>query len=214
MAAGLSLTMVVPANAEPLTRTETAATTTAQSYSVPATATGGMAVARDGFTATSDAEWASAREAAAAKVAAAKAAAIDTILASTAATNTTSTAAIPLPSTTVGGQIVDYAEQYVGKVPYVFDGASPAQGFDCSGLVMYVLAHFGIAVPHDVDGIAARGTVIPESDAVAGDMVVYPHQHIGIYMGGGMMVDAPVPGQDVTVQAVWGAPEYVRIPGA
>ncbi|MCU1528065.1 MAG: hypothetical protein JWP75_1828, partial [Frondihabitans sp.] len=143
---------------------------------------------------------------AAAKAAAAKA------LAST--TTTTTTVVAAAADTTVGGEIVDYAEQYVGKVPYVLDGSSPSQGFDCSGLVMYVLAHFGITVPHDVDGIAALGTVIPESEAVAGDMVVYPHQHIGIYIGNGMMVDAPVPGEDVKIQSVWGSPEYVRIPGA
>jgi cell wall-associated NlpC family hydrolase len=217
VAAGLSLTMVVPANAASLNTPEASAhaavtatvSTATQTYAVPTTATGGMNVERDGFTATTDAQLAAAHEAAAAK-----AAAVDTILASPSLSTTTTATTIPLANTTIGGQIVDYAEQYVGKVPYVIDGASPSQGFDCSGLVMYVLAHFGIAVPHDVDAIAALGTVIPESTAVAGDMVVYPHQHIGIYMGGGMMVDAPVPGQDVTVQAVWGSPEYVRIPGA
>ncbi|WP_121368281.1 C40 family peptidase [Frondihabitans australicus] len=115
-------------------------------------------------------------------------------------------------ATAVG--IVAAATQYVGKVPYVHDGADPKTGFDCSGLVMYVYAKYGIAVPHDVDGIAALGTPIDVKNARPGDLVVYPHQHIGIYIGDGYMVDAPNVGRDVEVQKVWGTPVYVHIDGA
>lgn len=106
------------------------------------------------------------------------------------------------------------AVAYVGVVPYVHGGADPATGFDCSGLVMFVYAKFGIRVPHDVDGIAALGTTIAEADAKPGDLVVYAHRHIGIYLGDGYMVDAPNVGRDVEVQAVWGTPTYVHIDGA
>jgi cell wall-associated NlpC family hydrolase len=108
-------------------------------------------------------------------------------------------------------EIAAAAVAYVGVVPYVHDGADPATGFDCSGLVMYVYAKFGIRVPHDVDGIAALGTTIAQENAKPGDLVVYAHRHIGIYLGDGYMVDAPNVGRDVEVQAVWGTPTYVHI---
>lgn len=108
-------------------------------------------------------------------------------------------------------EIAAAAVAYVGVVPYVHGGADPATGFDCSGLVMYVYAKFGIRVPHDVDGIAALGTTIGEANAKPGDLVVYAHRHIGIYLGDGYMVDAPNVGRDVEVQAVWGTPTYVHV---
>ena len=55
---------------------------------------------------------------------------------------------IPVPpSSTLGGQAVAIAEQYLG-VPYVWGGASPS-GFDCSGLVMYVYGRLGVSLPHN-----------------------------------------------------------------
>lgn len=108
-------------------------------------------------------------------------------------------------------EIAAAAVAYVGVVPYVHGGADPATGFDCSGLVIYVYAKFGIRVPHDVDGIAALGTTIAEANAKPGDLVVYAHRHIGIYLGDGYMVDAPNVGRDVEVQAVWGTPTYVHV---
>jgi cell wall-associated NlpC family hydrolase len=111
-------------------------------------------------------------------------------------------------------EIVQTAVQYVGLVPYVHDGADPKTGFDCSGLVLYVFARFGISVPHDVDGIAALGKPVAADRLQPGDLVVYAHQHIGIYLGDGYMVDAPNVGRDVEVQQVWGSPTYVRLPAS
>lgn len=108
-------------------------------------------------------------------------------------------------------RLVAAATKYVGVVPYVHGGATPEQGFDCSGLVKYVYAEFGVDLIHDVDAQAAAGTEIPASKLQPGDLVVYPHQHIGIYIGDGYMVDAPDVGRDVEVQKVWGAPTFVHI---
>ncbi|AMM21528.1 hypothetical protein AX769_17000 [Frondihabitans sp. PAMC 28766] len=145
----------------------------------------------------------------------------DTALSTTGVTTVTSgtvadkVAAATLDSASAtADEIVAAAVKYVGVVPYVHDGADPKTGFDCSGLVMYVYAKFGIAVPHDVDGIAALGTPIAADKVQPGDLVVYPHQHIGIYIGDGYMVDAPNVGRDVEVQAVWGKPTYVHVAGA
>jgi cell wall-associated NlpC family hydrolase len=113
-----------------------------------------------------------------------------------------------------GADIIAYAQQFVGVVPYVDSpsAVSPSTGFECDSFVDWVFAHTtGRILPRGVNEIAALGTVIPESAAVAGDLVVYPGKHIGIYAGGGMMIDAPAPGQDVSRQAVWGSPEYVRL---
>ena len=52
-----------------------------------------------------------------------------------------------VPPSGIGSTVVAIAERYLG-IPYVYAGASPSQGFDCSGLVMYVFAQVGISLPH------------------------------------------------------------------
>ncbi|SMH32065.1 Cell wall-associated hydrolase, NlpC family [Rathayibacter oskolensis] len=103
------------------------------------------------------------------------------------------------------------AMQYQG-VPYVFGGADPS-GFDCSGLVMYVFAQYGISMPHSAAGQAAMGTRIPVSEAQPGDLVIMPG-HDGFYAGNGNILHAPYPGASVRVQPIW-TPDYyiVRIAG-
>ncbi|TPX00493.1 NlpC/P60 family protein, partial [Schumannella luteola] len=98
-------------------------------------------------------------------------------------------------------QVVQVALQYQG-VPYVYGGASPA-GFDCSGLVMFVYAQFGVALPHSSSaqgrGVGG-GHLIARADARPGDVVVMDGGgHSAIYMGGNTMVHAPKPGGVVEV---------------
>ena len=85
---------------------------------------------------------------------------------------TTTTANLPAPpASTLGGQAVAIAEQYLG-VPYVWGGASPS-GFDCSGLVMYVYAQLGVSLPHNA---AAQMSVLPARAAERsqpGDLVFF-----------------------------------------
>jgi peptidoglycan DL-endopeptidase CwlO len=98
------------------------------------------------------------------------------------------------------GSIVALARQFLG-VPYVFGGASPA-GFDCSGLVLYVYARFGIALPHSSLQQGAGGARV--SDPVPGDLVVVDGgNHIGIYSGNGHMIDAPMPGRVVNERPIY-----------
>jgi cell wall-associated NlpC family hydrolase len=104
-----------------------------------------------------------------------------------------------------GGSIVSVARQFLG-VPYVFGGASPS-GFDCSGLVLYVYAKFGISLPHSSLAQGANGTRV--SDPVPGDLVVIDGgNHIGIYTGGGNMIDAPMPGRVVNERPIYTANHY------
>jgi cell wall-associated NlpC family hydrolase len=99
-------------------------------------------------------------------------------------------------------QIVAVARQYVG-VPYRWGGSTP-QGFDCSGLVQYVYAQFGVRLPHSVSGQVAAGVRISRADARPGDIVVLNNlSHNGIYMGNGVILDAPYAGKNVSVRPLW-----------
>lgn len=109
-----------------------------------------------------------------------------------------------------GAAVVEYAMQFVGVVPYGM-GNSPTTSFSCDGLTQYVFAGFGISLPRTVSLQAARGVPISVADAAPGDLVWYPGQHIGIYAGGGMMVDSPRWGRYVEHRAIWGNPIYVRL---
>ncbi|NQX14170.1 C40 family peptidase [Microbacteriaceae bacterium VKM Ac-2855] len=107
--------------------------------------------------------------------------------------------------------VYNTALQYQG-VPYVFGGADPS-GFDCSGFVMYVFAQYGISMPHSAAGQGAMGTVIPESEAQPGDLVIMDG-HDGFYAGNGNILHAPYEGASVRVQPLWTSDYYiVRIAG-
>jgi len=103
-------------------------------------------------------------------------------------------------------QVFQVAKKYIGT-PYVFGGASPA-GFDCSGLVMFVYAQFGISMPHSATAEAAMGTRISIKDAVPGDLIAMPG-HIGFYAGNGNILDAPDSGRTVSIRPIWTSNYYV-----
>jgi cell wall-associated NlpC family hydrolase len=107
----------------------------------------------------------------------------------------------PYPSFSLD-QVYSVATQYVG-VPYVYGGGDPS-GFDCSGLVMFVYAQFGISLPHSVTSQNAIGTTISAADARPGDLVVWnDNSHDGIYAGNGNVLHAPYSGASVREQPIW-----------
>lgn len=103
---------------------------------------------------------------------------------------------------------VNLALQYVG-VPYVFGGATP-NGWDCSGFTLWVYQQeTGITMPHSVP-LQQDGYTTPVSyqDAQPGDLVFFKdgsgsRHHVGIYLGNGMMIHAPKPGDKTKIAPIW-----------
>jgi len=105
----------------------------------------------------------------------------------------------------VGVQALNEALTKIGD-PYVWAAAGP-DAFDCSGLVMWAYAQIGIHLMHFTGDQWNEGEHIPRSELQPGDLVFfYPTiSHVGLYVGNGLMVDAPSAGEDVKIQAIdWG----------
>ncbi len=103
--------------------------------------------------------------------------------------------------------VVKETMKYLG-IPYVWAGATPSGGFDCSGLVLYVYAKFGIQFPHGATMQAHMGHPVPMPQAQPGDLVFfgYPafYHHVGIYIGNGLFIEAPHTGDVVKVSVLAG----------
>jgi cell wall-associated NlpC family hydrolase len=104
-----------------------------------------------------------------------------------------------VPTPTVGERAATIAVEAVG-VPYRWGGASPAGGFDCSGLVYWAYGRLGIELPHSSYALYDLGRQVPRSSMKAGDLLFfYGLGHVGIYIGRGRMVHAPQSGRLVEV---------------
>ena len=99
--------------------------------------------------------------------------------------------------------------------PYVFGAAGPKY-FDCSGLVKYVFAKFGINLPHHANDMKHYGMQVSEKDAKPGDLVFvfsgsFAH-HVAIYAGNGTWWEAPHTGACVRLVKIWSSNiEFRRI---
>ncbi|UOQ70742.1 C40 family peptidase [Hymenobacter cellulosilyticus] len=69
-------------------------------------------------------------------------------------------------------RLIDFAMQQLGS-PYTYAGTTPTGGFDCSGFLMYVYNHVGIAVPHSTALLIDAGRAVPREQARRGDMVIF-----------------------------------------
>jgi cell wall-associated NlpC family hydrolase len=103
---------------------------------------------------------------------------------------------------TVGAEALRYALSRRGY-PYVWGAAGPTS-FDCSGLVLWAYAQVGISLPHYTGDQWYSGQHISRSQLEPGDLVFFYQDlgHVGLYIGNGLMVDAPDFGQNVMVQAI------------
>jgi cell wall-associated NlpC family hydrolase len=106
----------------------------------------------------------------------------------------------------MGGPAVAYAMSKVGN-GYVF-GASGPSVFDCSGLTMAAWATAGVSLPHSSSAQYSSGRHISESELQPGDLVFYysPISHVGMYIGGGKIVNALNPGAGVVISGLHDMP--------
>jgi len=106
----------------------------------------------------------------------------------------------PAPPTSSGAAGAVQAAQGEIGVPYQWGGSSPS-GFDCSGLVEWAYAQVGISLPHYSGAQYDDTTHIALADMAPGDILFYGpggSEHEAMYIGGGMMVEAPYTGATVT----------------
>ena len=101
----------------------------------------------------------------------------------------------------LGQRALAYAASQVG-VPYVWGDATPGQGFDCSGLVMWAYGMAGVSLPRFSGAQWAASTPISENDLEPGDLIFFGYgspgnEHVAIYAGGGSVLQAPETGQNV-----------------
>jgi cell wall-associated NlpC family hydrolase len=113
----------------------------------------------------------------------------------------------------LGPQAVAIAKRYLG-VPYVWGGSTPAGGFDCSGLMMYVYKQLGITLDHYAAWQYLEGTRIAPADLQPGDLVFWEPKadgpgHVGMYVGDGKMINAPHTGDVVRIVSIQGRSGYV-----
>jgi cell wall-associated NlpC family hydrolase len=102
------------------------------------------------------------------------------------------------PTNTVMEKAVAYVFDQLG-CPYVYGSTGPCdEGFDCSGLMYAAYQSVGITLPRDTYEEWADLPHISESDIQPGDLMIYNDiGHVAMYVGNGMIIDAPHTGADV-----------------
>jgi peptidoglycan DL-endopeptidase CwlO len=115
------------------------------------------------------------------------------------------------PTNTQAGKAVAFAYAQLG-CPYVYGGTGPCQsGFDCSGLTSQAWAAAGVSIPRTSEAQAGLPAV-SESAMQPGDIMEFAgDSHVGIYVGGGYLIDAPQPGMNVekvSIHSSWYASNF------
>jgi hypothetical protein len=113
----------------------------------------------------------------------------------------------------LGPQAVAIARRYLG-IPYVWGGATPTGGFDCSGLTLFVYRQLGITLDHYAAWQFLEGQRVSTDQLQPGDLVFFHPKadgpgHVGIYVGGGMMIHAPHTGDVVRITSIQGRSGYL-----
>ncbi|NUF25377.1 peptidoglycan endopeptidase [Lactobacillus mellis] len=127
----------------------------------------------------------------------------------TAAVNTnqngTSVASSTATNNNAAETVVAAALSQVGT-PYVWGGATPGQGLDCSGLVQYAYGRANVALSHYTVAQESAGSQVSLSNLQPGDIIFWggvgASYHDAIYIGNGQYVHAPQPGETVKVASI------------
>ena len=95
--------------------------------------------------------------------------------------------------------------------PYIWGGATPGVGFDCSGLTMWAWAQAGVGLPHgataqyfSIQNVPTPGGSLQYLEP--GDLIFYGGSsymyHVVMYIGGGEVVQAEMSGTNVMISPV------------
>lgn len=113
-----------------------------------------------------------------------------------------------VPKSSVGEQIAEMAKKYVGY-KYVYGGANPNSGFDCSGLVYYICGQLGYSLSRTADYQANSGVFVDKANLQPGDLVFFSNYktytgigHVGIYIGDNQFVHASTSTTGVIVSSL------------
>ncbi|WP_323118789.1 NlpC/P60 family protein [Burkholderia alba] len=103
----------------------------------------------------------------------------------------------------VGREEISIQAMSLVGVPYRWGGNTPESGFDCSGLVRYVVGRAAdVTLPRTTADMSSRGDAIEPDGVAPGDLIFFnttgrPHSHVGIYVGKLRFVNAPSTGGTV-----------------
>ncbi|MFY0407216.1 C40 family peptidase [Solicola sp. PLA-1-18] len=126
---------------------------------------------------------------------------------------------VPAPEPSGGVEAaIRFAKAQLGE-PYVFGAAGPSS-WDCSGLTMRAWRAGGRSLPHFSGAQYDASTPVPVGRARRGDLLFWSNggpgsiYHVALYLGGGMMIHAPRPGQGVKIVPVdeWTRPDLAGRP--
>ena len=112
----------------------------------------------------------------------------------------------PVPSRGGVSAVIAFARAQIGD-PYAWGAAGPGT-WDCSGLTMMAWAQAGVYLSHYTGAQWAETRRVPLSDLQPGDLVFYgssgpDSHHVGLFIGNGMMIEAPHTGASVTTSSIW-----------
>lgn len=111
----------------------------------------------------------------------------------------------PSASNASRNKVVTTAYSQMGKA-YRLGGASPAKGFDCSGLLYWAYRKNGVNVPRVSHEQARAGTGVSPSRARPGDIVVFRtgarNLHTGMYIGNNSFIHSPSSGGRVRIESM------------
>lgn len=119
------------------------------------------------------------------------------------------------PERSAGQEEITLEAMSLVGIPYRYGGNTPDSGFDCSGLVRYVVARAaGVNLPRTTADMSGVGTPLERDDLASGDLIFFnttgrAHSHVGIYVGQGKFVHAPNTGGTVRLESLY-VPYWAR----
>ena len=110
--------------------------------------------------------------------------------------------------------IANYAQQFVGVLPYVWASSDLSYGADCSGFTSAIYRAYGIEISRSSDAQTWGGTSVSRDDIRVGDIVCYPG-HVALYIGNGQIVHETTEGTtasiaDIDVMPVINIARYIN----